>query len=246
MRFAYFTDAGWPKPDAAKAKQLVKESGYDGSPIVLLDATETALHPQTLVVAQAMRDIGLNVEYQAMDWPTLSTRRANKNPIAQGGWSAFMSGPAAPDMFEPVGHLALRSNCEKAWFGWPCDEAIEKLRAEFTMIPDLEGRKAMRGRSSCGRSRPCPMSRSDSFIWSGATARISPDCSVRASRSTGASAAAGDRPHVMVPGVREGKTTHRIRRPPPASPAVRTLIEYGPATELCGRIPMAQELHCPQ
>src|SRR6185295_10015921 len=74
-----------------------------------------------------------NVDYQAMDWPTLSTRRANKNPIAQGGWSAFMSGPAAPDMFEPVGHLALRSNCEKAWFGWPCDEAIEKLRAEFTM-----------------------------------------------------------------------------------------------------------------
>jgi len=53
-----------------------------------------------------------------------------------------MSGPAAPDMFEPVGHLALRSNCEKAWFGWPCDEAIEKLRAEFTMIPDLDGRKA--------------------------------------------------------------------------------------------------------
>ena len=138
----YFTDAGWPKPDAAKAKQLVKESGYDGSPIVLLDATETALHPQTLVVAQAMRDIGLKVDYQAMDWPTLSTRRASKNPIAQGGWSAFMSGPAAPDMFEPVGHLALRSNCEKAWFGWPCDEAIEKLRAEFTMIPDLEGRKA--------------------------------------------------------------------------------------------------------
>ena len=45
-----------------------------------------------------------------------------------------MSGPAAPDMFEPVGHLALRSNCEKAWFGWPCDEAIEKLRAEFRMI----------------------------------------------------------------------------------------------------------------
>jgi peptide/nickel transport system substrate-binding protein len=138
----YFTDAGWPKPDAAKAKQLVKESGYDGSPIVLLDATETALHPQTLVVAQAMRDIGLNVDYQAMDWPTLSTRRASKKPLAEGGWSAFMSGPASPDMFEPVGHLALRSNCEKAWFGWPCDDEIEKLRAEFTMIPDLAGRAA--------------------------------------------------------------------------------------------------------
>jgi peptide/nickel transport system substrate-binding protein len=137
----YFTDAGWPKPDAEKAKQLVKESGYDGAPIVLLDATETALHPAALVVAQAMRDIGLNVDYQAMDWGTLSSRRTSKKPASEGGWSAFLSGPAAPDMTEPVGHMALRSNCEKAWFGWPCDEVIEKLRAEFTMAPDLAARK---------------------------------------------------------------------------------------------------------
>lgn len=137
----YFTKAGWPKPDVEKAKQLVKDSGYDGTPIVLLDATETALHPASLVVAQAMRDIGLKVDYQAMDWGTLSSRRTSKNPVGQGGWSIFLSGPAAPDMSEPVGHMALRSNCEKAWFGWPCDEAIEKLRADFTMAPDLAARK---------------------------------------------------------------------------------------------------------
>jgi peptide/nickel transport system substrate-binding protein len=137
----YFTKAAWPKVDVGKAKQLVKESGYDGTPIVLLDATETALHPATLVVAQAMRDIGLKVDYQAMDWGTLSSRRTSKNPVGQGGWSAFLSGPAAPDMTEPLGHLALRSNCDKAWFGWPCDETIEKLRSEFTSAPDLEGRK---------------------------------------------------------------------------------------------------------
>ncbi|CAH1673195.1 MAG: hypothetical protein KF818_30645 [Chelatococcus sp.] len=139
----YFTKAGWPKPDVEKAKQLVKESGYDGTPIVLLDATETALHPASLVVAQAMRDIGLKVDYQAMDWGTLSSRRTSKNPVGQGGWSLFLSGPAAPDMSEPVGHMALRSNCEKAWFGWPCDEEIEKLRADFTTAPDFAARKAI-------------------------------------------------------------------------------------------------------
>jgi hypothetical protein len=195
VQFAYFTEAGWPTPDVAKAKQLVKESGYDGSPIVLLDATETALHPQTLVVA-------------------LSTRRANKNPIAQGGCSAFMSGPAAPDMFEPVGHLALRSNCEKAWLGWPCDEAIERLRISRAARP-------MRVRSTNRPSRPCPTSRSDSFVWSGATARISPDCSVRASRSTEASAAAGDRRR------RRASRAERGQNDAP-NQAPTTFIEYEP------------------
>ncbi|HEV7326838.1 MAG TPA: ABC transporter substrate-binding protein [Bosea sp. (in: a-proteobacteria)] len=139
----YFTDAAWPKPDVAAAKKLIAESGYKGEKIVVLDATETALSPQTLVVSQLMRDAGLNVDYQAMDWGTLSSRRTSKNPVDQGGWSTFASGPAAPDMTEPVGHLALRSNCDSSWFGWPCDEAIEKLRAEFTMAPDLDARKAI-------------------------------------------------------------------------------------------------------
>ncbi|QCI65894.1 ABC transporter substrate-binding protein [Phreatobacter stygius] len=139
----YFTNAGWRGPDVAAARQMVRDSGYDGTKIVVLDATETALSPATQVVAQAMREIGLNVDYQAMDWGTLSSRRTSKNPVGQGGWSVFMSGPASPDMAEPVGHLALRSNCDAAWFGWPCDEAIEKLRAAFTMVPDLEGRRAI-------------------------------------------------------------------------------------------------------
>ncbi len=139
----YYTDAAYPKPDMAAAKKLVAESGYKGERIVLLDATETALSPHTLVMAQLMRDIGLNVDYQAMDWGTLSSRRTSRNPVEQGGWSAFQSGPAAPDMSEPVGHLGLRSNCERAWFGWPCDETIEKLREAFTTAPDLDARKAI-------------------------------------------------------------------------------------------------------
>lgn len=77
--------------------------------------------------AQAMRDIGLNVDHQAMDWPTLSTRRASKNPLAQGGWSALMSG-------------LRRRTCRAGWpfraaielreglSGWPRDEAIENSR----------------------------------------------------------------------------------------------------------------------
>lgn len=138
----YFTDAGWVKPDMAKAKQLIAESGYDGTPVVVLHATESGpTNTFSLVAEQLMRDIGLKVDPQAMDWGTLVGRRGSKETVDKGGWSLFMSGPTGADMMEPVGHLGLRSNCEKAWFGWPCDEQIEKLRTDFANATDLEEKK---------------------------------------------------------------------------------------------------------
>jgi peptide/nickel transport system substrate-binding protein len=138
----YFTADGWVKPDIEKAKKLIAESGYDGTPVVVLHATESGpTNTFSLVAEQLMRQIGLKVEPQAMDWGTLVGRRASKEPVDKGGWSLFMSGPTGADMFEPVGHLGLRANCDKAWFGWPCDEQIEKLRNEFALATDPEQKK---------------------------------------------------------------------------------------------------------
>lgn len=140
----YYTDAGWVEPDMEKAKALIAESGYDGTPVVVLHATESGpTNTFSLVAEQLMREIGLNVEPQAMDWGTLTGRRASKEPVANGGWSLFMSGPTGADMMEPAGHLALRSNCEKAWFGWPCDDQIEAMRAEFAVTTDIEKKKKL-------------------------------------------------------------------------------------------------------
>lgn len=138
----YFTDAGWVQQDLEKAKQLIAESGYDGTPVVVLHATESGpTNTFSLVAEQLMREIGLKVEPQAMDWGTLVGRRASKETVENGGWSLFMSGPTGADMMEPAGHLALRSNCDKAWFGWPCDEEIEKMRAEFAVATDPARKK---------------------------------------------------------------------------------------------------------
>lgn len=140
----YFTDTGWPAADMEKAKALIAESGYDGTPVVILHATESGpTNSFSLVAAQLMREIGLNVEPQAMDWGTLVGRRASKEPVANGGWSLFMSGPTGADMMEPAGHLGLRSNCESAWFGWPCDAEIESMRSEFALATDPEKKKAL-------------------------------------------------------------------------------------------------------
>jgi peptide/nickel transport system substrate-binding protein len=63
-----------------KAKQLLKEGGYNGETLVLMDPTDIpVLHGASLVTAQLLRDIGVKVEVQAMDWSTLTSRRAEKN-----------------------------------------------------------------------------------------------------------------------------------------------------------------------
>lgn len=140
----YNTDAGFPRPDMEKAKQLIAESGYDGTPVVVLHATESGpTNTFSLVAEQLMRDAGLKVEPQAMDWGTLVGRRASKDTVDKGGWSLFMSGPTGADMMDPAGHLALRSNCDAAWFGWPCDDEIEKLRADFALATDPAEKKAL-------------------------------------------------------------------------------------------------------
>lgn len=140
----YFTDTNWPKPDMEKAKALIAESDYDGTPVVILHATESGpTNTFSLVAAQLMREIGLEVEPQAMDWGTLTSRRASKEEVSNGGWSLFLSGPSGADAMEPSGHLSLRSNCDKAWFGWPCDDEIEEMRAAFAVETDEAKKKEL-------------------------------------------------------------------------------------------------------
>lgn len=138
----YYSNTAFPKHDLEAARKLVRESNYDGTPVVLLDAAENAnIHAFVTYADQVLRSIGLKTQVQAMDWATVSSRRASKEPVSKGGWSIFISGPGGLDYMEPSSHLGLRSNCEKAWFGWPCDETIEKLRAEFSDTASASKRK---------------------------------------------------------------------------------------------------------
>jgi len=140
----YYSEAGFPRFDLAKAKQLLKEGGYDGTPVVILDASENAqIHPASLVAEQQLTAAGFKVDVQAMDWATVVSRRGSKEPMNKGGWSVFISGPGGLDMMLPINHLGLRSNCEKAWFGWPCNAEIEAMRNAFGDTADAAERKKL-------------------------------------------------------------------------------------------------------
>ncbi|MBV8169580.1 MAG: ABC transporter substrate-binding protein, partial [Alphaproteobacteria bacterium] len=124
------TDAGAPaKPDLELAKKLLKEGGYDGTPVVVMQPTDIGvLAPLAPVTVQAMRAIGMKVDMQSMDWQTLVGRRAKQDAPAQGGWNMFHTTWVNADMLTPVQNLGVNARGKTGgWFGWPQDDEIEKL-----------------------------------------------------------------------------------------------------------------------
>ena len=131
------SSVGAPKPDPERARQLLKESGYDGRPVVVLDPTDSPYaHAPALVTAELLRGIGATVDLQAMDWSTMVARRANRNPVGQGGWNIFHTWGTGLDVVTPAVNAWLGGAGDKAWFGWPTNDLMEKLRADYTRQPD--------------------------------------------------------------------------------------------------------------
>jgi peptide/nickel transport system substrate-binding protein len=131
------------KRDFDRARQLVQESGYKGEKVVIISATDQPIvHSQSLLTADTLRKLGLNVELQAGDWGTLITRRTSKEPVDKGGWSIFHTWLVGPDMISPAS-TPMASVGEKAWFGWPADKKLEELREVWFETTDAAaGKKA--------------------------------------------------------------------------------------------------------
>jgi peptide/nickel transport system substrate-binding protein len=130
---------GDKKANVEKAKALLKEAGYKGEKVVILDPVEAHLaHSQAVVTAQKLREIGMNVDLQAIDWGTQSARRQIKDPPEKnpGAWNIFHTWGGGLAMNNPLSNTPTPSACDgKNWFGWPCDEELEKIRLEFPLAP---------------------------------------------------------------------------------------------------------------
>jgi peptide/nickel transport system substrate-binding protein len=126
------------KRDVEGAKALLAESGYNGETVVILQATDIpVLNAASLVTAKNLRDIGMTVELQAMDWSTVTSRRAQKEPPSEGGWNVFHTWWIGGDIANPITHTGLScGGVERAWFGWPDDAEIEAMRDAFSKETD--------------------------------------------------------------------------------------------------------------
>jgi peptide/nickel transport system substrate-binding protein len=148
------TDAGvgpWAtntqEQNVARAKELLKEGGYKGERVVILDPADAHIaHAQAVVTAQKLREIGMNIELQTIDWGTQSARRALKDPLDKNprGWNLFHTWGGGLSAGTPITSTALPTHCDgKNWFGWPCDEELEKIRLEYPAAQTPAQQKAI-------------------------------------------------------------------------------------------------------
>ena len=143
------------KPNFEKSKALLKEAGYDGSPVVLMQSTTLPVLTNMAPVTKSLLEQGgFKVDMQAMDWQTVVARRAKKDPADKGGWSAFHTYAIAADILNPISANCMVANGDKAWFGWPNDPEMEKLRDAYSTETDPAKSKALAAGGAEPRARP--------------------------------------------------------------------------------------------
>src|SRR6266850_2710956 len=127
----------------AEAKKLLAESGYDGTPIVIMAPGDVVtLKAQPVVAAQALRAAGFKVDLQATDWGTVVSRRASQKPIKEGGWNMFFTNWAGADVINPIVNFAIGGRGKNGgWFGWADDPKMEQLKDAFARASTPEEQK---------------------------------------------------------------------------------------------------------
>ena len=71
---------------------MIKDAGYDGTPIVLMHSTDLKVLTNLAPVAKSLLEKGgFKVDMQSMDWQSVVARRAKKDPPSQGGWNAMIT-----------------------------------------------------------------------------------------------------------------------------------------------------------
>ena len=142
------TDAGIPPRgprDVAALRQQLAAAGYKGERVVMLGGMDV---PRIAAVCEVTRDVmvrlGMNVDFVAGDWGTVTARINNREPVERGGWSAYCIYVGGIDAMSPAMHGMLRGSGTRGGpFGWPTSERMEYLRARFFTAPDEAAGRAI-------------------------------------------------------------------------------------------------------
>ncbi|MGE3270521.1 MAG: ABC transporter substrate-binding protein [Chloroflexota bacterium] len=107
----WFSDVGkdvWNKPDPEKAKALLKEGGYDGTPVRWMATKEYFYNYNAAVVyKQQLEAVGFKIDVQVMDWATLIKRRSDPKE-----YDVFITGTSS------YNHPILLNIFGDGWPGW--------------------------------------------------------------------------------------------------------------------------------
>lgn len=124
--------------DTTKAKEMLKAAGYDGTPVVLIQATDMGpVSNAPVVIASRLRDAGFNVDMQSMDWQSQVVKVRNRNKPAEGGWNMMASLVSVVESNTPLINPLLAPT----YIGWLDDPELQKLRGDFVKAANFEEQK---------------------------------------------------------------------------------------------------------
>ncbi|HEY0295148.1 MAG TPA: ABC transporter substrate-binding protein [Bordetella sp.] len=120
-----------------KARQLLKESGYAGEKVVIINPTDNIMiGPLGHVTADLLKQMGFNVDLQDMDWGSVTQRRTSRESVDKGGWSIFHTTWPSVSVGDPSLNSNVRGQGKDGWFGWFDDPEIEKLASQWMDAQD--------------------------------------------------------------------------------------------------------------
>jgi peptide/nickel transport system substrate-binding protein len=116
-----------------KAKKLLKDAGYSGTPVRWITTREYEyMYKHAVVAKQQLEGAGFKIDLQVVDWATLVQRR-NKPELFDVFSTAITFNPEA----------GLNTGVQCNWPGWWCLEDKEKWLDSVARESDPRKRKAM-------------------------------------------------------------------------------------------------------
>jgi len=142
---SYETDQPEAMPgDYEAARKALKQAGYGGQKAVVINPTDfAAIHPQGVVTADMLKQIGINVELVETDWGTVIQRRSSREPVEKGGWSIFHTYGPSSAYINPATSAIIRGQGAAGWYGWWESAKAEQLVQDWLDAPDAGRQKVL-------------------------------------------------------------------------------------------------------
>jgi peptide/nickel transport system substrate-binding protein len=122
----------------AAAKKALQDAGYDGTPVIMLNATDIpVIAAFNRVTAGKLRALGMKVQVVNPNWADMTQKRAERD-----GWNLFHTFWAGVDLKHPE-HIAFSGDPVNGWFGWADDKQLEELRDKFARESNLDEQKKL-------------------------------------------------------------------------------------------------------
>ena len=128
----------------AAAKEAIRAAGYKGEKVTLMAPSDLASLMAIAQVTNALFvQLGLNVDFQVMDWGTLVSRRSKQDEPQAGGWNAFCTTWAGLAVTNPGSSYPLQALGRKGWLGWYSNPAMVALHDKWLTAPDQAAQRAV-------------------------------------------------------------------------------------------------------